>query len=366
MDIALITTHSFPVPYKTYTGDNFIKELAKSLDEMGHSVTFVSPAGSYIPPHGQLLEMPCSWGLYPPSSSECENLCFNRYSDILFQQDIVHDFSISKKISESLNNNNYFNTIATPLGGHWGFVTPATRNIVVSSNAMRERGLKGQTDYTGTNLESMGGPLQNPIKDTHVVYYGVSTDFYYPIYNKKDYFLFLGRWHIVRGYKQVIELARKTGIKLIMAGLDPKLELFEAQRQCAYEAMNIAKDLPNISFEFLPEILHHEKKRNLIQQAKAVILPTQFHEPFGLTMAESLACGTPVITTNYGSMPEIITNDVGITCNNTVEDFAQAVNNIDKINPYNCREKAVKYFDRFVMARNYMKEYLSVFEGNSW
>lgn len=366
MHISLICSHSFPVPFTTYTGDYFIKNLASCFDKMGHKVTFVAPAGSYVPPHGQLLEMPCSWGKYPPTSQECEQAVFAKYSDELKRSDIIHDFSNSKQITESLNKIGFINTVSSPMGGNWNFATSLTRNIVVHSKAMLQRGLKGETDYTGTQLEHMGGPLQNPIKNAHVVHLGISTDFYHPTYNKKDHFLFLGRWHVVRGYKQVIELAKKTKIKLIIAGLDPNLEIFEAQKQCAYEAIELAKGASNISFEFLPEIGHHEKKRELMQQAKAVILPTQFHEPFGLTMVESLACGTPVITTNYGSMPEIVTQDAGFTCENNIIAFIDGIENIDKINPYLCRERAIKHFDKYLMARNFIKEYLSVINGASW
>lgn len=368
MKIAIITTHSWPCPppSRIFTGDNFLKDLAKSFDEMGHQVTFVAPAGSYTPPHGQFLELPCSWGKYPPTSQDCELAAFARHKEALLKQDIVHDFSISKIISESLNAVGFTNTIATPLGGNWTFVGPNTRNIVLNSKAMLERGLKGETDYSRTELEHMGGPPQKPIKNGRVVHLGISTDFYYPTYNKKNYFLFLGRWHIVRGYKQAIEVAKKSGIKLVMAGLDPSLEPFDAQRQCAYEAMELAKGISNISFELLPENNHHEKKRELLQEAKALILPTQFHEPFGLTMAEALACGTPVITTNYGSMPEIVTPDVGFTCNNTIDDFISALSNIERISHYNCRERAVKYFDRFVMARRYINQYQAVLAGEAW
>jgi hypothetical protein len=103
MKITIISTHSFPVPYKTHSGDYFYADLARTLDEMGHDVTFVAPNGSYIPPHGKQLSMPCAYGNSNPTGEECEQECFDKYADILRHQDIVHDFSISKRIVEKLH-----------------------------------------------------------------------------------------------------------------------------------------------------------------------------------------------------------------------------------------------------------------------
>lgn len=367
MKIGIISTHSWTIPNKIHTGDYFYVLLAQTLDEMGHEVIFFAPDGSYVPPHGKQLTMPCAFGSSYPSSSECEQICFDKYKDILQTLDIVHDFSITKRIAENLLKIGYKNIISTPMGGTWLHPYPR-HNIVVHSQSMRERGLRGTTDYENTLTPDLGGSVMPPITDAHVVNLGIDTEFYTPVYSKQNYFLWLGRWHPVRGYKFAIQLAKETGIKLVMAGTHPDREIVQHQKDCCFEAIKLAKNISNISFEWLPEDPHHhETKRTLLQNSKALILPTQFNEPFGLTMIESLSCGTPVITTNYGSMPEIITNNItGFTVDNNIQEFAAKLDLIKNIHPAICREQAVRKFDRKVMAKNYLKEYEKIINGENW
>ena len=185
---------------------------------------------------------------------------------------------------------------------------------------------------------------------------------------KKIFFLWLGRWHEVRGYRMIIDIAKKTGINLIMAGEHPDRERFDHQKQCAYEAIDLASGVPNIKFEWLPPDPHHHiVKRELYRQAKAFINTVQFQEPFGIQQPEVLACGTPVIGTRFGALPEVITNGItGYICDNNIESFATAINMIDKINPKDCREHAVMRFDRHIMAKSYLAEYEFIMSGLSW
>jgi glycosyltransferase involved in cell wall biosynthesis len=365
--IGLVATHSWPVPYKSHTGDHWYAGLAQVLDEMGHEVYFFASEGSYIPSHGKLLPITCSWGTGTPSPSECEQQCFDKYADILRNLDVIHDMSITKRVAENLFKEGKTNVISTPLGGTWQHPNPAF-NFVVSSQNMKDRALRGATDYENTPTPDAAGPPQAPIKDAHVVYYGIDTNFYTPTYDKKKFFLWLGRWHHVRGYHLAIQLAKETGIELVMAGEHPDREVSDYQKQCSFEAVELARDCPNIHFEWLPaDPHHHEAKRVLLQSAKALIFPVQFQEPFGLMQPEALACGTPIIGTNFGSVPEIVKDGVtGFVVDNNWQAFSNAISKIDQIQPAVCRAQAVKRFDRKVMAENYIKEYLKVINGETW
>ena len=197
---------------------------------MGHEVYFFAPDGSYTPPHGKQLSMPCSFGVawgapsgpHPPSSISFEQRCYDGHSNILKNLDIVHDFSNTKTIAQNLYNEGVKNIINTPLSGNWLY--PKIQcNIVVHSKAMKERGLRGATDYENTPYPDDGnlGIPMPPIKDAHIVNLGIDTDYYYPNYQKKDYFLWMGRWHKIRGYKQAIEYAKKLKFNLIIAAEHP-------------------------------------------------------------------------------------------------------------------------------------------------
>ncbi len=369
MKIGIVSTHSWPVPSKAHTGDHFYAGLARTLDEMGHEVYFFAPDGSYVPPHGKQLTMPCTFGNDPTVTAprDCEQACFMQYADILRSLDIVHDFSIGKIIIRRLQSEGFKNNIITPLGGDWRNIHNLS-NIVVSSEAMKQRGLRGATDYENTPFPNQAGPPQTPIKGAHVVYYGIDTDFYTPTYKKGNYFLWLGRWHTIRGYHLAIQLAKETGAEIVMAGEHPDREVSAYQKACSLEAVRLAADLPNIHFEWLPaDPYHHEAKRELIQGAKALLFPVQFQEPFGLMQPEALACGTPVIATNFGSVPEIISHgSTGFIVDNTVQGFAQALDLVNDIQPAICRSHAVNRFDRHIMAKNYLKEYELVMNGVTW
>lgn len=367
MKISLIATHSFPIPSPTHTGDIVIADLARSLDEMGHEVHLYAPAGTYCPPHGKQLPMRASFGKYPPSSEFCEEECFNNHAALLKQADIVHDFSVTKRITEKLHQEGHTNLIQTIMGGAWTQQTPP-HNLIVWSESHRNRVLRGATDYEGTPTPDLAGPPQKPVKEAQIVHGGIDTDFYSPTYDKKNFFLWMNRWHPAKGYKQAIELARLTGIELVMSGEHPDNEMFEYQKQCALEAIELAKGLPNVRFQFLPKDPdHHTAKRDLYRQAKALIYSVQFHEPFGLSQAETLACGTPVLGTNYGSVPEVITDGLtGIVRPNDLKSLSDAVKLIDNIDPKTCRSEAIKRFDRKVMAASYLAKYRAILNGKGW
>lgn len=371
MKIAIIATHSFPISnigVETHSGDIVILDLVKALEQLDHEVVFITGEEGYKP-NGGLLPMRMSYGRYPPSSNDCETESYNKYKDILQTCDIVHDFSITKCITENLYQSGYKNVIQTIMGGPWRCeILP--RNLIVWSKAHRDRVLRGATDFEDIPfLSGLGGNNGIPVNDAHVVFGGIDTNFYYPSGVKENYYLLVGRWHIARGHKFAIELAKQIGIELIIAGEHPDNELFDSQKQYALEIIELGKNLPNVHFEFLPKEIepHHLAKRNLMQKAKCLLLPTQLQEAFGLTLIETLACGTPIISTNYGSMPQLLKNNItGFVCENTIDSFIEAIDKIDDIDPKVCRKEAVEKFDRKVMAQNYIKEYEKILNRETW
>ena len=101
------------------------------------------------------------------------------------------------------------------------------------------------------------------------------------------------------------------------------------------------------------------KKKKLLANSKALIFPTLCEEPFGLVTIEALVSGTPVISSTYGAMSEIVTEDVGFRCENYNE-YKRAVKNIDKIDSKRCRQRVLNKFTHIHMAKNYIKYYKRV------
>jgi glycosyltransferase involved in cell wall biosynthesis len=163
-----------------------------------------------------------------------------------------------------------------------------------------------------------------------------------------DTLLFFGRIHNDKGARQAIEIARACGKKLIMAGI--------IQDQMYYDR-HVAPHLDNDMVVYVGSVGPAERNR-LLGKALALLHPIQFDEPFGLSVIESMACGTPVIAFDRGSMPELIENDRHGFLVHTVDEAINAVAHIPKIDRADCRRHVERRFtvDRMV------REYLNVYE----
>lgn len=137
---------------------------------------------------------------------------------------------------------------------------------------------------------------------------------------KDDYYFFIARPITEKGLNVAIKTVEKLGGKLIVAG----------QGNPPYESK---------CMKFVG-VVSIEERAKLMSKAKAVFVPTLYPEPFGSVVIESLMCGTPVITTDYGAFPEtVIHGKVGYRCR-TLEQFIWAAKNIENIKPKNCRQWA--------------------------
>jgi hypothetical protein len=156
---------------------------------------------------------------------------------------------------------------------------------------------------------------------------------------KDDYFLFLSKasWK-VKGLKTALELSKRTGVKLRVAGGRG----ISFTRRIKYMGM-----------------VGGRKKAELLAGARALLFPIQWEEPFGLVAAEALMSGTPVITSGRGSMPEVVTDDVGFRCNNT-DEMERAIGAVGDISPAACRERAERLFSDRAMARGYLAKYAEI------
>lgn len=144
---------------------------------------------------------------------------------------------------------------------------------------------------------------------------------------KKNYFLYLGRLDHEKGLHIVVDLAKIVGFHLIIAG-QGSLEPF------------LQKIPSNIEYIGFVDI---DKRKTLLANAKALILPTVYIEPFGGVTMEAMMSGTPVITCDWGVFTETVVHGVtGYRCR-TMDHYVWAIQNIHKINPSACRTWAMNY-----------------------
>jgi glycosyltransferase involved in cell wall biosynthesis len=185
---------------------------------------------------------------------------------------------------------------------------------------------------------------------TATVYNGINTDEFTFHPESKDYLLFFGRIHPEKGTFESIQIAKQCRKKLIISGLIQHQEYFDS------------KIKPFINDDDIIYVGNSGPKERdkLIGEAYALLHPVSFEEPFGLSVAESMICGTPVIAFNRGSMPELILDGKTGFLVSSVGAAAEAVNNIRSIDRKYCRSWALSKFTREKMVEGYLAVYRNI------
>ncbi len=167
-----------------------------------------------------------------------------------------------------------------------------------------------------------------------------------------DYLLFFGRIHPDKGVHEAIEVARKTGKRLIIAGIVQDELYFREQ---------VAPHVDGTMVDYIGSV-GPEKRQAIMGGALALLHLIHFDEPFGLSVVECMACGTPVIAFGRGSMPELINHGSTGFIVDDVDAAVQAVDRIDTIDRRLCREEVEKRFTCQRMAHEYVGIYHKILE----
>ena len=181
-----------------------------------------------------------------------------------------------------------------------------------------------------------------------VVHNGIDLDKFKFKKNAQDYFLYLGYITPDKGAHLAVQAARRAKVKLKLAG---------SYRHCEeYFKKKIKPYLKKGQIEYVG-VVNPAKRNQLLGGAKAILVPIQWEEPFGLIMTEAMACGTPVIGFNRAAVPEIVKDGKTGFVVEDVKEMVRAIKKIDQINRYDCRAHTEKYFTVEKMADGYEKVY---------
>jgi glycosyltransferase involved in cell wall biosynthesis len=301
------------VPVELYGGtERAVVWLAQELTRQGHAVTLITSPGSFVP--GARM-------IFAKSGDEA----FARVPDDV---DIVNSFSWRppagfKRPCLSTTQGNG----TPPRGGNWSFV---------SRDHARRHG-----------------------RETFV-YNGLPADEHYFSDEKSDRFLFFSR--INRAGKNVtraLNLAKTNDLELDLAG-GGRWELLTRSQVRKDGAFFLGLDR---RFHFYG-MVGGWKKAKLFADAKALLFPIRWEEPFGIVVVEALLAGTTVIACPRGSMPELIRPDIGFLCD-TDDEFAAAFENVASIPPHRCREYAAEHFSITKTTGQYVELYRRILDGET-
>ena len=179
--------------------------------------------------------------------------------------------------------------------------------------------------------------------------HGLPVDLYSFGAEPEDYLVFLGRICQEKRPDRAIELAKRIGMPLKIAAKVDKADeqYFEAE---------IKHLLNDHLIEFVGEV-NEAEKNVLLRGAKALLFPIDWPEPFGLVMIESLACGTPVLAFECGSVPEVLVHGKTGFIVRSMEEAEKALRQIDTIDRHACRREFEQRFTVAQMAQNYLNVY---------
>jgi len=164
---------------------------------------------------------------------------------------------------------------------------------------------------------------------------------------KGEYLLFFGRIHPHKGVYEAIQVAQRIGRKLVIAGIIQDQDYFAARVQPYIDGTTV---------EYIGSV-GPDQRADVLGGALALLHLISFDEPFGLSLVESMACGTPVVAFNRGSMPEIIRDGETGYIVEDIEGAINAVATIESIDRPKCRADVEQRFTSARMARDYVRVY---------
>ena len=172
---------------------------------------------------------------------------------------------------------------------------------------------------------------------------------------KGEYLLFFGRIHPHKGVHEAIEVAQRAGIRLVIAGIIQDQDYYTTQ---------VEPHIDGTTVEYLGSV-GPDRRADVLRGAIALLHLISFDEPFGLSLVESMACGTPVIAFRRGSMPEIIRHGETGYIVDDIGDATNAVAAISSIDRSDCRADVEQRFTDTRMARDYVRVYEKILNGEA-
>ena len=333
MKVAMLSPISWRTPPRHYgPWESIVSLLTETLLDMGVEVTLFASGDSIT--QGELVSV-CSHPYsedpsLEPKVWECLHIAelFSRADEF----DLIHNHYDFLPLSySSFSDTPMVTTIH-------GFSSPSILPVYKKYN--------DDNYYVSISNSDRAGELD--YIDT--VYHGIDLKQFPFVDTKQDYLLFFGRIHPHKGVHEAIKIARLSNMRLVIAGIIQDQQYFDNEVKPYIDGSQIS---------YIGSV-GPERRKSVLGGARAMLHLINFDEPFGLSVIESLACGTPVIAYRRGSMPEIIRDcETGFIVGSASE-AVEALANIGSIDNNNCRTDIEQRFTCQRMAQDYLKVYQKI------
>lgn len=326
MKILLAAPHNYPAresvgiglrpkEFPSGSGAAMHDLIAKGLAELGHDVF-------YLVPHavGQRAALGITLIAEPVRNAEV----LHTYSN--FNEDLTHEWQSQ--------------------GKPWVTTWHMNREAYPELRRALEAGGK-ERPFSGDNWIFVSRTLSRLYGRERHVCNGIDPGEYSFSEAKGDYLLFMSSMDVglAKGLDVALSLSAQLGFKLVVAGTSSDQERINWVAELCRQA----------KADYVGDV-RGSAKADLLAGARAFLFPTKVDEAFGLGMVEALMSGTPVICSNLGACPEIVSSEVGFVCA-TPQEYIEAIGRISEISPAACRARAMSEYHYLRMARDYVREY---------
>jgi glycosyltransferase involved in cell wall biosynthesis len=340
--IAILSPAWFPVPPSGYGGIEWIVALlADGLVDAGHDVTLFASGDSRTKAKLMYVyeEAPSEW--IGRSFWELRHAlaCYTNVDEF----DVVNDHTgVTGIVLSALVETPVVHTVHGPLDGEPGELyeqlAGLAPNLHLISLSLNQRRPKPELPWLANCPNALDLSVY-PCKP-----------------HTGDYLLFLGRMSPDKGCHRAIAVAMDRELPLKIAGK------MQEPKEMEYFAEFVEPHLGIHGIDYLGEVSHGTKVE-LLQDARVTLFPIDWEEPFGLVMIESMACGTPVIATNRGAVPEVIDHGRSGIIVESYREMAGAVEAADALDPLECRRYVEERFSPERMVEDYVRAYRDAMVG---
>ena len=338
MRILVTADPEVEVPPETYGGtERVIDGLVRRLQARGHEICLLARPGSKCP-----ADVFHPWpGLRSQSLPDTLINSWMLWKTIRsFRPDIVHSFSRVAYLTPYLRGR-------LPLVMTYERdPTLRTVGLAVKLSAPNVISFTGCSDYLAACGRRAGGFWEGIPNMFEIDALKLS-----PSVPADAPLVFLSRVESIKGAHWAIEIARRTGQRLIIAGNHA-----ETGHEADYWKQQIEPWIGRDGIEYIGPV-NDEQKNRVLGQARAMVVPIQWNEPFGIVFAEALACGTPIISCPRGSLPEIVRPGIDGFLIRSIEEGCEAVAKLGTIDRASCRRRAEQLYSPDVVTERYLDFY---------